>query len=132
MKRPRIIIDKSTERAVHELLKSKAESKIYLFLLRKSGAKSEQIIKGTKLHPSTVRESLVKMHQQRLIYREKLKNDCIGKNPFFYKAVSPIQLVQRKAREMENRLNKLANLAKKQEGGDKYVKIRIYKREENA
>jgi len=132
MKRPRIIIDKSTERAVHELLKSKAESKIYLYLLRKSGAKSEQIIKGTKLHPSTVRESLVKMHQQRLIYREKLRNDSIGKNPFFYKAVSPIQLVQRKAREMENRLNKLANLAKKQEDEDKYVKIRIYKREENA
>ena len=97
MTRSMFHIDKNTERAVYELLKSRAESRIYIYLLRKNGARSEEIIKGTKLHPSTVRELLSKMHGQKLIYREKLKNDSIGKNPYLYRAVSPVKLLQKKA-----------------------------------
>jgi hypothetical protein len=52
--------DKSIEKAVNDILRSRARSRIYIFLLRKNGAKSEEIIKGTKLHPSTVRETLSK------------------------------------------------------------------------
>ena len=103
-------IDKPTERAIRTLLKSRAESRIYLFLLRKNGARTEEIIKGTKLHPSTVRELLSKMHHRRLIYRIKLKNDCIGKNPYLYHATSPIQLLQKYIGDMEEQLNKIANL----------------------
>jgi sugar-specific transcriptional regulator TrmB len=132
MTRLGIRIDKSTEKAVHEILKSRAESRIYLYLLRKNGAKSDDIIKGTKLHPSTVRELLSKMHNQKLISREKLKNDSIGKNPFFYRPVSPLILLQKKAREIEERLNKLANITDKKGKKNNYVKIKIYKRDENA
>jgi len=122
-------IDKNSERAVHELLKSRAESRIYIYLLRKNGAKSEEIIKGTKLHPSTVRELLSKMHGQKIIYREKLKNDSIGKNPYFYKATSPMSLLERKTKELEDRLNKIANLTEGQNENKKYVRIKIYKRD---
>ena len=125
-------IDKNTERAVYELLKSRAESRIYIYLLRKNGARSEDVIKGTKLHPSTVRELLSKMHGQKLIYREKLKNDSIGKNPYFYRAVPPVKLLQRKAKEIEDRLNKIVNLSDIKNDNTKYVKIKIYKRDENA
>ncbi|UCF13685.1 MAG: TrmB family transcriptional regulator [Thermoplasmatales archaeon] len=121
-------VDKSTEKAVHEILKSRAESRIYIYLLRKNGAVSENIIKGTKLHPSTVRELLSKMYDQKLIYREKLKNDSIGKNPYLYRAASPIKLLQKYANDMECRLNKLAKLSKKKNGITKYVKIKIYER----
>ena len=125
-------IDKNSERAVYELLKSKAESRIYIYLLRKSGARSEEIIKGTKLHPSTVRELLSKMHGQHLIYREKLKNDSIVKNHYFYRAVPPVKLLQKKAKELEDRLNKIANLTGKKDKDTKYVRIKIYKRDGNA
>ncbi len=132
MTRPMLRIDKNSERAVHELLRSRAESRIYIYLLRKNGARSEEIIKGTKLHPSTVRELLSKMHRQQLIYREKLKNDSIGKNPYFYRAVSPVKLLQKKAKEIEDRLNRIANITEKKGGNNKYVRIKIYKRDGNA
>ena len=132
MTRSMFHIDKHTERAVYELLKSRAESRIYIYLLRKNGARSEEIIKGTKLHPSTVRELLSKMHGQKLIYREKLKNDSIGKNPYLYQAVSPVKLLQKKAKEIEERLNRIANITEKKGGNNKYVRIKIYKRDENA
>ena len=127
MRESKIHIDKSTEKAVREILKSRAEARIYIYLLRKNGARSEEIIKGTKLHPSTVRELLSKMHSQKLIYREKLKNDSIGKNPYLYRAVPPVKLLQKYASEMESRLNKLINLARK-DGSSRYVKIKIYER----
>lgn len=132
MSKPRLCIDKSAEKAVHEILKSKAEARIYIYLLRKNGAVSENIIKGTKLHPSTVRELLSKMHDQKLIYREKLKNDSIGKNPYLYRAVSPIKLLQKYAKEMEGRLNKIANLTGKKDRNTKYVRIKIYERVERT
>ncbi len=132
MSKTRLRIDKSTERAVHEILKSRAKSRIYIYLLRKNGTVSEDIIKGTKLHPSTVRELLSKMYDQKLIYREKLKNDSIGKNPYLYRAASPIKLLQKYANDLEGKLNKLANLSKKKNGITKYVRIKIYERVDKA
>ena len=74
MGRPLNKRDKSIEKTVNEILKSRAKSSIYTFLLRRNGARSDEIIKGTKLHPSTVREMLSKMYEQKLIYRKKIKN----------------------------------------------------------
>lgn len=130
MRKHRLRVDKNTERAVHEIFKSRAESKIYIYLLRKNGAKSDDIIKGTNLHPSTVRELLSKMFDQKLISREKLKNTSIGKNPYIYRATSPIKLLQKYAKDIESRLNKLANLSGKKDGISRYVRIKIYDRVE--
>jgi len=126
--------DRSIERAVREILKSRARSRIYIYLLRKNGAKSEQIIKGTRLHPSTVRETLSKMYEQGLIYRKKIKNDSIGKNPYIYYAISPVKLLKRYASEIEDRLNKIASLAvstdKSMNTG--HVRIKIIERVDEA
>jgi predicted DNA-binding transcriptional regulator len=118
-------IDKSTERAMHDLFQSKAESRIYLYLLRKDGARSTDIVRGTRLHPSTVRELLVRMNKQRMIYREKLKNDHIGKNPYLYRAATPLSLLQRYTQDLEIKLNKIANLSKKSSNATTSVKIQI-------
>lgn len=131
MHKSRLRMDKNAEIAVRDILKSKAEARIYIYLLRKNGAISEDIIKGTKLHPSTVRELLSKMFDQKLIFREKLKNDSIGKNPYLYRAVSPIILLQKYTKEMEGRLNKLVNLTGKSDQNSKYVRIKIYERVKN-
>lgn len=125
MKNAGITRDKSIESTVREILKSRARSRIYIYLLRKNGARTEQIIKGTHLHPSTVRETLSKMHEQKLIYRKKIKNDSIGKNPYIYYVISPVLLLKRYSSEMEDRLNKLANLTFSKEEMKNYRPIRI-------
>jgi predicted DNA-binding transcriptional regulator len=119
--KPKSRIDKSTEKAVNEIFKSKAESKIYIYLLRKNGVRSEDVVKGTKLHPSTVRELLSKMYEQKIIHRKKLKHDNIGKKPYIYTAVSPIKLLQKFTKDIENKLNKIANLT----GENKHIRIKI-------
>ena len=121
--------DKNIEKTVHEILKSRARSRIYTYLLKNNGARADEIIKGTKLHPSTVRETLSKMYIQDLIFRRKLKNDTIGKNPYLYYPIPPIELLKRYATEIEERLKKLANLAtKKNDRNFKPVKIKIAER----
>jgi predicted transcriptional regulator len=124
MKNARSPINKNIENAVHELLDSRAESRIYIYLLRKNQARSEDIIRGTKLHPSTVRELLSKMYENKIIFREKMKTDRIGKNPYLYSAVSPILLLQRRVKIIESRLNAIANLTGKS-NGSKFVQITI-------
>lgn len=124
MNKTRSPIDKNIETAVHELLDSRAESRIYVYLLRKNRARSEEIIRGTRLHPSTVRELLSKMYDNKIIFREKLKTEGIGKNPYLYGAVSPLVLLQRRVKIIESRLNKIANLTSKTNGG-KCVQITI-------
>ncbi|MCK5030305.1 MAG: TrmB family transcriptional regulator [Thermoplasmatales archaeon] len=125
MKNVGITRDKSIESTVREILKSRARSRIYIYILRKNGARTEQIIKGTHLHPSTVRETLSKMHEQKLIYRKKIKNDSIGKNPYMYYSISPVILLKRYSSEMEDRLNKLANLTFSKEEMKNYRPVRI-------
>jgi predicted transcriptional regulator len=123
---------KHLENAIRDILKSKAQTRIYLYLLRKNGAKTEDIIKGTRLHPSTVRETLVKMHSQKVILRKKQKNDNIGKNPFLYYPLPPIDLIKRYATEVEDRLNSIVALASQKTPSHqpyKPVKIRIINRE---
>ena len=118
--------DKNIETIVHDLLKSRARSRIYIFLLRKNGAKTEDIIKGTKLHPSTVRETLSKMYDQKQIFRKKIKNDSIGKNPYKYYPMPPILLLKKHVKEIEDKLNIIASLGSKNKLiGIKAVKIKI-------
>jgi len=126
MRRVKLLREKGIEHAVRDILKSKSKSRIYTFLLKKNGAKTEEIIKGTKLHPSTVRETLSKMHTQKLIIRKKIKNESIGKNPYKYYAISPIELLKRYSDEIEDRLNKLVRFASSKKKNKNHVKIKIY------
>lgn len=121
---------KKIEKTINEILKSRARSRIYLYLLKKNGAKTNQIIKGTKLHPSTVRETLSQMYNQKLIFRKKIKNNSIGKNPYIYYPIPPIELLKKYTNEIEDRLNQLANLAfnNKPTKNHKTVKIKIYEK----
>jgi len=64
------------------------------------------------------------MHANKIIYREKIKTERIGKNPYLYAAVSPIILLQRRVKIIESRLNKIARLSGKT-NGTKYVQITI-------
>jgi sugar-specific transcriptional regulator TrmB len=124
MSRSRSPINKNIETAVNELLDSRAESRIYVYLLRKNEARSDEIIRGTKLHPSTVRELLSKMYDQKIIDRKKMKTYTIGKNPYLYCAISPVILLKRRVKIIETRLNKIATLTG-QINRNKFVQITI-------
>lgn len=125
-----MVRNKKLEDAVQDLLRSRARSRIYVYLLKKNGAKTEQIIKGTKLHPSTVRETLSQMFDQKLIYRKKIRNQSIGKNPYLYYPISPLSLLKKRANILEDSFNKIANLISNKEKSDncKSVKINIFER----
>jgi len=125
MQRPGEKTDKNIEHAAIEILKSRARSRIYIYLLRKNGAKTEHIIKATKLHPSTVRETLSKMYEQKIIYRKKIKNDSIGKNPYIYYSIPPVKLIKKYANEIEEKLNKIANLTNSRKTNYRPIKIKI-------
>jgi len=132
MRKKGLIKDKKIESAIKEILKSPSRARIYLYLLRNNGAKTEEIIKGSKLHPSTVRETLSKMNEQKIIYREKQKNDSIGKNPFIYYPISPLNLLKKYTTEIEDKLTKIANLSNtKNIEYNNQVKIKIFKKEDS-
>lgn len=125
--------DNLLESTIQDILRSQAQSRIYIFLLRKRKARTQDIIKGTRLHPSTVRESLSKMHENKLVFREKLKNNNIGKNPYLYFPLPAIQLLKRYAKQIENRLNHIALLGTEKHTKDisfQHVRISINEEEQ--
>jgi predicted transcriptional regulator len=132
MRKKGLIKDKKIESAINDILKSPSRARIYLFLLRNNGAKTEEIIKGSKLHPSTVRETLSKMNEQKIIYRKKEKNENIGKNPYIYYPIPPLDLLKKYTNEIEEKLTKIANLSNSKFKNIKYkrVKINIFEKEE--
>jgi predicted DNA-binding transcriptional regulator len=132
MSRSKSPVDKNIETAVHELLDSRAESRIYVYLLRKGGARSDDIIRGTKLHPSTVRELLSKMYTHKIILRKKIRTETIGKNPYMYQAVSPLILLQRRVKIIETRLNRIVQLTSTLNKTTKFVQITIGHGEDGA
>ena len=133
MGKDRMYSTKTLESLVQDILKSRAQSRIYLFLLRKNAAKTSDIINGTRLHPSTVRETLVKMHAKKLIFRKKQRNDNIGKNPFTYSPLPPVELLKRYVSDLEMKLNDLAMLAMKNSStsSKNVVKIKILDQEDH-
>ena len=130
MRRLGFLRDKGIEKAVQEILKSRAKTRIYVYLLRKNGAKTDEIIKGTKLHPSTVRETLSKMYDEKQITRKKIKNDSIGKNPFMYYPIPPVELLKRHTDEIEERLNKLVAISNSKKENNRLFRIKIIERAE--
>lgn len=91
-------------------LDTETKAKIYLYLRKKGKATSEEIAEGANLYPSSVREALAGMYKSRVLKREKLKMEGVGKNPYVYEAISPSELTKKKIKGIEHRLNKLFNL----------------------
>jgi hypothetical protein len=62
------------------------------------------------------------MYDDKIIYREKIKTETIGKNPYVCRAISPVILLQRRVKIIETRLNMIANLTDKTNG---YKRVQI-------
>ena len=70
------------------------------------------------------------MYDDNQIYRKKIKNDSIGKNPFMYYPIPPVELLKRHTEEIEDRLNKLAVLSK--DKTNRFFRIKIVERVDEA
>jgi len=132
MRKKLLIRDKKIESAIKDILKSTSRARIYLYLLKNNGAKTEDIINGSKLHPSTVRETLSKMNEKKIIFRKKQKNDSIGKNPYIYYPITPLNLLKKYTNEIEEKLTNIANLSnsKYKNLKNNQVKIKIFEKED--
>ena len=72
------------------------------------------------------------IESDKIIFRKKQKNDSIGKNPFIYYPISPLNLLKKYTNEIEEKLTKIANLSNTKYNDYKTnrVKIKIFEKEE--
>jgi len=110
--------DEPINQMFSDMFKSKVKARIYTLLLRKKHATSEEIAKYTGFYPSTVREALSEMFEQKLVYRKKIKKDSKGKNPYVYYPTPPLKVLREYIKDIENKFNRI-NKTKR------YFKIKI-------
>ena len=105
-------------------LDSEAKSKIYLYLRNSGQAISKDIAKGANLYPSSTREALADMTKNGVVLRTKLDVEGTGKKPFVYEAISPTELLKKRASKIEEGISRLLNLGGREEGSKKEKPLR--------
>lgn len=97
-------------RALRWLNIGEAKAKAYVYLVKKGRATAEQVARGADLYPTTAREVLTKMAESGIVKREKLDTNGAGRKPFLYTAISPSELIKKRANEIEQILSELLRL----------------------
>jgi predicted transcriptional regulator len=92
------------------VLDTETRARIYVYLRKHPGSTSEEIAEGTGLYPSTVRESLAELHDEKKVTREKRESAGAGNNPYAYTAIAPSELVSGIVDEVQGELNTVFNL----------------------
>jgi predicted transcriptional regulator len=92
------------------VLDTETRARIYVYLRENPGRTSEEIADGTGLYPSTVREALATLTEERKVDRRKRASDGAGNNPYEYTAIAPSELVGSVVEDLQNELNTLFNL----------------------
>lgn len=92
------------------LLDTETRARIYVYLRQHPQSTSEEVADGTGLYPSTVREALAELHDERTVERQKRKSDGAGNNPYEYGAIAPSELVNSAVGDVQEQLNAVCNL----------------------
>ena len=92
------------------LLDTETRARIYIYLRQSPGCTSEEIAQGTGLYPSTVREALAELHDERIVGRHKRASEGAGNNPYEYTAIPPSELVGEIVSQVQDELNTIFNL----------------------
>ena len=91
-------------------LDTETRARIYVYLRQNPGSTSEEIAEGTGLYPSTVREALAELNEERKVQRRKRESESAGNNPYEYTAMAPSELVGSVVEEIQDELNTVFNL----------------------
>lgn len=100
------------------LLETETRARIYVYLRQHPASTSEEIAEGTGLYPSTVREAIVELHDEKVVTRNKRESDGAGNNPFEYEAIAPSDLVKQGAKQVQDELNAVLCLDEYLDGDD--------------
>jgi len=92
------------------LLDTETRARIYVYLRQNPGSTSEEIAEGTGLYPSTVREALASLHDEKKVERRKREESGAGNNPYEYTAMAPSDLVGSVVEDVQDELNTVFNL----------------------
>jgi len=109
-------VEKTLIANVSSLLSSEVRAKIYIFLRMYPESTVEEIAKGTGIYPSTIRESIFEMYNIEYVIRKKMDRDGLGKKPYLYSAIAPVELVNLISESIKEKLNDLASLDEKVSG----------------
>ncbi|WP_262176185.1 winged helix-turn-helix domain-containing protein [Haloarcula laminariae] len=92
------------------VLDTETRARIYVALRQHPGSTSDELADLTGLYPSTVREALAELHEERKVTREKRESDGAGNNPYEYSAIAPSELVETIVGDVQAELNTVFNL----------------------
>lgn len=83
------------------------KAKIYIYLRKAGKSTAEDIVKGTGLYITSVREALAEMTRSNVVKRTKLPKSGAGKPPYVYEAISPRDLIETMAGTVQDKLNQI-------------------------
>ncbi|MFC7020718.1 MULTISPECIES: winged helix-turn-helix domain-containing protein [Haloarcula] len=92
------------------VLDTETRARIYVHLRQHPQSTSEEVADGTGLYPSTVREALAELHEEKKVTRTKRESDGAGNNPYEYSAIAPSELVDAIVGDVQTELNTVFNL----------------------
>lgn len=92
------------------VLDTETRARIYVYLRQHPWSTSEEVADGTGLYPSTVREALAELTDERKLERRKRESSGAGNNPYEYTAIAPSELVGSVVGEIQDELNTVFNL----------------------
>lgn len=82
-------------------------AKIYLFLRKAGASTAEEIVKGTGLYITSVREALAQMSRAGVVKRSKMAKSGAGKPPYIYEAIPPRDLIEVMSGTIQDKLSKI-------------------------
>ncbi|ABO35282.1 transcriptional regulator, TrmB [Methanococcus maripaludis C5] len=109
-------VEKTLIANVSSLLSSEVRAKIYIFLRIYPESTVDEIAKGTGIYPSTIRESIFEMYNEEYVIRKKMDRDGLGKKPYLYSAIAPLELVKLISESIKEKLNDLVSVDEKVSG----------------
>uniref|UniRef100_A9A695 Transcriptional regulator, TrmB n=1 Tax=Methanococcus maripaludis (strain C6 / ATCC BAA-1332) TaxID=444158 RepID=A9A695_METM6 len=109
-------VEKTLIANVASLLSSEVRAKIYIFLRMYPESTVDEIAKGTGIYPSTIRESIFEMYNEEYVIRKKMDRDGLGKKPYLYSAIAPLDVVKLISESIKEKLNDLASVDEKVSG----------------
>jgi len=92
------------------ILDTETRARIYVYLRQHPHSTSDEVADGTGLYPSTVREALAELHDEKTVSRDKRESSGAGNNPYEYEAIAPSELVRGVVGEVQRELNTVFNL----------------------